>query len=114
MQVAALRLFFLAHYFYVEKQYICGVNHGTMDAKITLSFDEAVINKAKRFAAEQNISLSRLTEFLLSKVGNATYRSLDELPVSDWVSAVSEGKVEYVRKNSRKKSVKKDYLDSRR
>ena len=40
-----------------------------MDAKITLSFDESVINKAKRFASEQNISLSRLTEFLLSKVG---------------------------------------------
>ena len=84
-----------------------------MDAKITMSFNEDVIAKAKRFAAEQNISLSRLTEFLLSKVGNATYRSLDELPVSDWISAVSEGQVEYVRKNSRKKSVKKDYLESR-
>ncbi|MBP9159396.1 MAG: hypothetical protein KBF49_01005 [Flavobacteriales bacterium] len=84
-----------------------------MDAKITMSFNEDVIAKAKRFAAEQNISLSRLTEFLLSKVGNATYRSLDDLPVSDWLSSVSEGKVEYIRKNSRRKSVKKDYLDSR-
>lgn len=84
-----------------------------MDAKITLSFDAAVISKAKRYAAEQNISLSRLTEFLLSKVGSATYRSLDELPVSEWLQAVSEGQAEYVRKNSRKRSVKKDYLDSR-
>ncbi|MBS1568436.1 MAG: hypothetical protein JST45_03245 [Bacteroidetes bacterium] len=84
-----------------------------MDAKITLSFDANVIRKAKAFADANNISLSRLTEFLLSKVGNATYRSLDELPVSDWVSAVSEGEVQYVRKNSRK-GVRKDYLESRR
>ncbi|MGV9012938.1 MAG: DUF6364 family protein [Flavobacteriales bacterium] len=83
-----------------------------MDAKITMSFNEDVIAKAKRFAAEQNISLSRLTEFLLGKVSNATYRSLDDLPVSDWINAISEGQVKYVRKNSRK-SVKKSYLESR-
>lgn len=41
------------------------------------------------------------------------YRSLDDLPVSDWVNMVSEGEVEYVRKNSAK-SVKKDYLESRK
>jgi hypothetical protein len=40
----------------------------TMDAKITLSFDKNVIEKAKAYAEENNISLSRLTEFLLSKV----------------------------------------------
>ena len=33
-----------------------------MNAKITLSFDEKIIEKAKEFAAQQNISLSRLTE----------------------------------------------------
>jgi hypothetical protein len=84
-----------------------------MDSKVTLSFDEGVIAKAKAFAEANNISLSRLTEFLLSKVADKKYRSLDELPVSDWVSQVSEGEVEYIRKNSRK-SVKKDYLESRR
>lgn len=84
-----------------------------MDSKVTLSFDEGVIAKAKAFAEANNISLSRLTEFLLSKVADKKYRSLDELPVSDWVSQVSEGEVEYIRKNSRK-NVKKDYLESRR
>ena len=39
-----------------------------MDSKITLSFDQQVIEQAKEFAAANNISLSRLTEFLLSKV----------------------------------------------
>ena len=84
-----------------------------MDAKITLSFDQEVISKAKEFAAQNNISVSRLMEFLLSKAVSQNYRSLDELPVSDWVNMLSEGEVQYVRKNS-SKSVKKDYLESRR
>lgn len=84
-----------------------------MDSKITLSFDQQVISQAKAFAEANNISLSRLTEFLLSKVVDRQYRSLDDLPVSDWVNMVSEGEVEYVRKNSAK-SLKKDYLESRK
>jgi hypothetical protein len=84
-----------------------------MDTKITLSFDQQVIAQAKAFAEANNISLSRLTEFLLSKVTDKRYRSLDELPVSDWVSMVSEGQATYVRKNAAS-TVKKDYLESRR
>ena len=84
-----------------------------MDSKITLSFDQQVIAQAKAFADQNNISLSRLTEFLLSKVVSKKYRSLDELPVSDWVNLVSEGQAEYVRKNAAS-TVKKDYLESRR
>lgn len=83
-----------------------------MDTKVTLRFDEAIVVQAKAFAEANNISLSRLTEFLLSKVVSKKYRSLDELPVSDWVNMVSEGQAVYVRKNAGK-SVKKDYLASR-
>ena len=85
-----------------------------MDSKITLSFDQHVIAQAKAFAEANNISLSRLTEFLLSKVVDKRYRSLDELPVSDWISQVAEGEATYVRKNAAERSVKKDYLASRR
>ena len=85
-----------------------------MDSKITLSFDQQVIVQAKAFAEANNISLSRLTEFLLSKVTDKRYRSLDELPVSDWISQVAEGEATYVRKNAAERSVKKDYLKSRR
>jgi len=85
-----------------------------MDAKITLSFDESVILKAKRFAETNNISLSRLTEFLLYKVTNSNYKSLDELPVSDWVTMVSEGEVEYVRKPRTRKSLKNEYYGSKK
>ena len=84
-----------------------------MDSKITLSFDEQVITQAKSFAEQNNISLSRLVEFMLSKVVDKRYRSLDELPVSDWVHQVAEGEATYVRKNAAK-SVKKDYLASRK
>lgn len=84
-----------------------------MDAKVTLSFDQQVIAKAKVFAEANNISLSRLTEFLLSKVVDGQYRSLDDLPVSDWVTRISEGQAEYVRKNSRK-GLRQEYNDSRK
>jgi len=85
-----------------------------MDTKLTLSFDAAVADKAKAFAEANNISLSRLVEFMLSKVTDKRYRTLDELPVSDWVSAVAEGEATYVRKNAAQRNVKKDYLASRR
>lgn len=82
-----------------------------MDAKVTLSFNEAVIIQAKELAAAHNISLSRLCEFLLSKAAaaNATYPSLDELPVSSWVSMVAEGQAEYVRKPRTSKAMKAEY-----
>ncbi len=85
-----------------------------MDAKITLSFDEAVIEKAKKFADENNISVSRLMEFLLSKATSKPYRSLDELPVSEWVQMVSEGEAEYVRKPRAHKEMKKEYHEGRK
>ncbi|MEO8413600.1 MAG: DUF6364 family protein [Ginsengibacter sp.] len=47
-----------------------------MDNKITLSFDESVIFKAKKYAENNNISLSRLVEFLLKKVTSNNYSSL--------------------------------------
>ena len=80
-----------------------------MDAKITLSFDEAVIVRAKQFAEANNISLSRLTEFLLNKATAASYPSLDELPVSSWVNMVAEGQAEYVRKPRTSKAAKAEY-----
>ncbi len=85
-----------------------------MDAKITLSFDDQIIEKAKKFAEDNNISLSRLTEFLLSKVISKNYKSLDDMPVSDWVSMVAEGEVEYVRKPSTRKKMKDEFYESKK
>ena len=85
-----------------------------MDAKITLSFNKSVIQKAKDFAEENNISLSRLTEFLLNKVTSGHYKSLEELPISDWVSMVSEGEVEYETKARKNKDLKAEYFKSKK
>lgn len=85
-----------------------------MDSKITLSFDESVIEKAKKFADSQNISLSRLTEFLYRKITSGHYENLESLPVADWVNKLSEGETEYKTKSKSRKSLKNEYLKSRK
>lgn len=75
-----------------------------MDAKITLSFDKQVIERAKKYAEKQNMSLSRLLEVLLDKITAKQYPSLDDYTVSDWVHTLAEGKAEYSRKTNSKKS----------
>jgi hypothetical protein len=85
-----------------------------MDAKITLSFDQSVIDKAKQFADTNNISLSRLTEFLYTKITSGHYKNLEELPISDWVSIVSEGNVEYQTKAKSRKNLKQEFYKSRK
>ena len=85
-----------------------------MDSKITLSFDEAVIKKAKKYAAANNISLSRLVEFLLKKITTSNYHSLEDYPIADWVSQVAEGEAEYKTKAKTRKSSKAAYFNSRK
>ena len=86
-----------------------------MDAKLTLSFNQEVVAKAKKYAADNNISLSRLIEHLLTQVTAKEYKSLEDFPVADWVSMVAEGEVEYKRipKQSRKSS-KDEFLSSKK
>jgi hypothetical protein len=86
-----------------------------MDAKITLSFDETVIKKAKKYADSNNISLSRLVEFLLKKITHAGYHSLEEFPISDWVSQVAEGEAVYQTSKKRsRKAAKSEYFSSKK
>jgi hypothetical protein len=85
-----------------------------MDTKITLSFNKDIIDRAKDFADQNNISLSRLTEFLFAQMTSKNYKSLDELPISDWVDLVSEGEVEYKRKPSSRKAMKDEFFDAKK
>ncbi len=82
-----------------------------MDAKITLAFDENVITKAKQFADDNNISLSRLTEFLFRRITSGGYASLEDLPIADWVDTIAEGEVEYRRKPRNRQDLKKDFYE---
>jgi len=83
-----------------------------MDAKVTLRFDESVIEKAKNYAESQGISLSRLTEFLYRRITENSYVSLEDLPISDWVNMVADGEVEY--KPKKNKDIKKEFYESRK
>lgn len=86
-----------------------------MDNKITLSFDESVISKAKKYAEKNNISLSRLIEYLLKQVTSNGYQSLEDFPISDWVSQVAEGEAVYQTKSKRtRKESKEEFYKSKK
>jgi hypothetical protein len=82
-----------------------------MDAKITLSFDADVIASAKAFAEKNNMSLSRLTEYLYRQMTARQYPSLEDLEISQWVMQVAEGQAEYKTSKSKKVS-KKEFYES--
>jgi hypothetical protein len=62
-----------------------------MDTKLTLHFNKDVIDRAKEFAEANNISLSRLTEYLYRQIATGNYKTLEDFPVADWVNQVAEG-----------------------
>ncbi len=82
-----------------------------MDAKVTLSFDKDVIESAKKFAERNNISLSRLMEFLLRQITSGDYSELEEMPIADWVHQVAEGPANYSIKRKSNKDLRKDYYE---
>jgi Family of unknown function (DUF6364) len=84
-----------------------------MDSKITLSFDNEVINKAKKFADKHHISLSRLTEYLYDHMTRQPYHNLEEMPLAHWISQLAEGKVEYRTRKRSNKTLKNEFFKSR-
>ncbi|MBX3253420.1 MAG: hypothetical protein KF862_04700 [Chitinophagaceae bacterium] len=85
-----------------------------MDAKVTLSFNAQIINRAKQYAESQGISLSRLTEILLRKLTSGGYKSIEDFPVEDWVNMVSEGEAAYITRAKTSKQLKNEFNNSRR
>lgn len=85
-----------------------------MDTKLTLSFNEDIINKAKRYAERNNISLSRMVEHLLAKVVENPYQSLEDFPISEWVSMVAEGEAIYKTKKPKKTSLKDEFFEAKK
>ncbi len=83
-----------------------------METKLTLYFDQDVIEKAKEFAAANNTSLSRLTEFLYRQITSGNYKTIEDFPVSEWVNQVAEG--EAVHKRRSRKGLKDEYFNHSR
>lgn len=42
------------------------------------------------------------------------YKSLEELPISDWVNRVAEGEVEYKRTPSSRKDMKDEFFEGKK
>ena len=85
-----------------------------MDAKITLRFNASVIEQAKEFAESNNMSLSRLTEYLYKNITSKNYQALEDLPLADWVNVLAEGETEYVTKRKSKKELKDEFYQSKK
>jgi hypothetical protein len=85
-----------------------------MDAKVTLSFNANVIEKAKKYADSQGISLSRLTEILLGRLTAGGYTNLEDFPVSKWVDMVAEGQAEYITSPKSNKKLRAEYHERKK
>ena len=60
-----------------------------MDSKLTLKLDENVIERAKKYASNKRLSLSRLIENYLDSL---TQEKEDEFEISPFVKSISSGK----------------------
>lgn len=60
-----------------------------MDSKLTLKLKDSVIKRAKNYASDKNISLSRLIENYLDSL---TDSKNDEFEISPFVKSISSGK----------------------
>lgn len=60
-----------------------------MDSKLTLKLNENVIERAKKYASNKNISLSRLIENYLDSL---TREQNDDFEISPFVRSISTGK----------------------
>ena len=86
-----------------------------MDAKVTLSFDEEVINKAKLLCDDLGISLSRFTEIIYRKaLEHGSSLSLEDIPVSEWVASVAEDQATYITKKKSGKQLRDEFFESRK
>ena len=82
--------------------YICTYNIKIMDSKLTLKLNKSVIEQAKQYAKENNISLSRMIENYLQA---ATVRKQHIIKISPLVKSLT-GVIEL-----EKADYRKDYAD---
>lgn len=60
-----------------------------MDTKLTLKLNENVIERAKKYASDKKVSLSRLIENYLNSL---TREQSDDFEISPFVKSISSGK----------------------
>jgi len=60
-----------------------------MDTKLTLKLDQAIIEKAKLYASEKKISLSRMIENYLNSL--TSDKTTNDIQISPFVKSLSSG-----------------------
>lgn len=61
-----------------------------MDTKLTLKLDQEVIEKAKKYASEKKISLSRMVEYYFKSLTEEVQN--EEFEISPFVKSIATGK----------------------
>ena len=61
-----------------------------MNTKLTLKLDQEVIERAKKYASNQKLSLSKLVEAYLQSL--TSKKDTEELEISPFVRSISTGK----------------------
>lgn len=69
--------------------YFCPYKTFDMDSKLTLKLNENVIERAKKYASDKKLSLSRLIENYLDSI---TKEDNDDFEISPFVKSISTGK----------------------
>jgi hypothetical protein len=77
-----------------------------MDTKLTLKLNDSVIQRAKKYASDKKVSLSRLIENYLDSLTN---EEKDDFEISPFVRSISSGKS--VPADYDDKQIRKDYSD---
>ncbi len=77
-----------------------------MDSKLTLKLNGNVIERAKKYAADKKLSLSRLIENYLDSI---TKEDRDDFEISPFVKSISTGKS--IPENTDWKEERRDYTD---
>ena len=77
-----------------------------MDSKLTLKLNGNVIERAKKYAADKKLSLSRLIENYLDSI---TKEDSDDFEISPFVKSISTGKS--IPENTDWKELRGDYTD---
>ena len=78
-----------------------------MDSKLTLKLDENVIERAKKYASNKKVSLSRLIENYLDSI---TSQQNDDFEISPFVKSISSG--QSVPADLDWKTLRDDYTDN--
>jgi len=71
-----------------------------MNTKLTLNIDKNIINKAKSYALNQHISLSKLVEEYLKSLSSSSNDKLVVAPITKELSNIIKNKTKINYKNS--------------